>query len=89
MDKENYLPQAKANQKPTPKRRLKASYLEAIENEIWESLSKLEHRVEILMAVSHNQQASGCHELAEAYKKQAMKSKAYAQSIRKLLTGLT
>ena len=55
MDKENYLPQAKANQKPTPKRRLKASYLEAIENEIWESLSKLEHRVEILMAVSHNQ----------------------------------
>ena len=89
MDKENYLPQLKANQKPATKRRLKPSCLEAIENEIWESLSKLEHRVEILMAVSHNQQASGCPELAEAYKKQAMKSKAYALSIRKLLSGLT
>lgn len=60
-----------------------------LENELRQSLSQMEHRVEILLAISHRQESSGCHELAQAYKKQAGELKAYAQSIRKVLTGLT
>jgi hypothetical protein len=88
MDKENLL-QAKVNQKFTSSERLKPSYHEALERELWESLSKIEHRAEILIAISQNQRTSGRYELAEAYRKQAMKSKAYAQSIRKLLMGFS
>jgi hypothetical protein len=88
MDKEDDASQPKANKKLASKVRLKPSCPEALENELWGSLSKLEHRSEILMAISHNQWASGRYELAEAYKKQAMNSKAYAQSIRKLLMDL-
>jgi hypothetical protein len=88
MDKENHASQPKANKKLASNVRLKPSCPEALENELWGSLSKLEHRAEILMAISHNQRTSGRYELAEAYKKQAMNSKAYAQSIRKLLMDL-
>jgi len=88
MDKENHFPQAKMNQKLTSSVRLKRSWHETLESELWESLNKLDHRAEILIAISQNQQASGSYELAEAYREQAMKSKAYAQSIRKLLMSL-
>ena len=62
---------------------------EVLENELWRLLVKLEHRVEIFMAISHHQQANGHHELAEANKHQAMESKKHAESIRKLLIGQT
>ena len=88
MDKEDHLPQAKANKKLASSVRLRPSSHKALENELWGSLSKLEHRAEILIAISHNQRTSGWYELAEAYKKQAMNSKAKAQSIRKLLIDL-
>lgn len=88
MDREDHASQAKANKKPASSVRLKPTCSEALQNELWRSLSKLEHRAEILMAISHNQRTSGRYESAEAYKKQAMNSKVYAQSIRKLLMGL-
>ena len=88
MDEEDHVSQAKANKKLASSARLNPSCHEALENELWGSLCKLEHRAEILVAISHNQRTSGCYELAEAYKKQAMNSKACAQSIRKLLMGL-
>jgi len=58
---------------------------EAIQNNLWGLLSRLEHRAEILTALSHNQRTNGYHESAEAYKRQAMESKKHAESIRKLL----
>jgi hypothetical protein len=88
MNREDGACQAKANKKLAGNVRLKLSCSEALQNELWGSLSKLEHRAEILMAISHNQRTSGRYESAEAYKKQAMSSKAYAQSIRKLLMDL-
>ncbi len=88
MDREGHASQAKANKKLASNVRLKPSCPEALQNELWGSLSKLEHRAEILMAISQNQRTSGRYESAEAYKKQAMNSKAYAQSIRKLLMDL-
>jgi hypothetical protein len=78
MDKEDHLSQRKANKKLTPKTHLNASYREALENELWESLNKLEHRVEILRAISCDQRASECYELAKVYRKQAMETKVYA-----------
>ena len=88
MNREGRACQAKANKKPAWSVRLEPSCSEALRNELWGSLSKLEHRAEILMAISHNQRTSGRYESAEAYKKQAMSSKTYAQSIRKLLMDL-
>jgi len=88
MDKEGHASQAKANEKLAPIVRLKSSCPETLLNELWGSLSKFEHRAEILMAISHNQRASGRYESAEAYKRQAINSKACAQSIRKLLMDL-
>ena len=87
-DKENYFPQVMVNQKVTSSVSVTRSWHETLENELWESLNKLDHRAEILIAISHNQRASGSYESAEAYRKQAMKSKAHAQSIRKLLMSL-
>jgi GTP cyclohydrolase FolE2 len=88
MDREGHASQAKANKKLASSVGLKSSCPEALQNELWKSLTKLEHRAEILTAISHNQRTSGRYELAEAYKKQAMNSMAYAQSIRKLLMDL-
>ena len=88
MDREDHTSQASANKKLTSNVRFKPSCSEALQNELWRSLSKLEHRAEILMAISQNQRTSGRYESAEAYKKQAMNSMAYAQSIRKLLMDL-
>jgi len=88
MDKEDHLPWAKTNKKLASSVRFKPSCDNTVENELWGFLSKLEHRAEILIAISHNQRTSGCYELAEAYKKQSMNSKAKAQSIRKLLMDL-
>jgi phage baseplate assembly protein W len=59
----------------------------AIQDELWSLLGRWEHRVEILAAIAHEQRASGRHELAEAYKKQAIESKKHAESVRKLLIG--
>jgi hypothetical protein len=59
----------------------------AIESELSEALKKLEHRVEILTSIYRERQTSGHHAVAEAYRKQADESKAYAQSIRRLLKG--
>jgi len=87
MDRD-HASQAKANKKLASNVRSKPPCPEALQNELWGSLSKLEHRAEIFMAISQNQRTSGCYESAEAYKKQAMNSKAYAQSIRKLLMDL-
>ena len=88
MGKEGHASQVKANEKLASIVRSKSSCPETLLNELWGSLSKFEHRAEILMAISHNQRASGRYESAEAYKKQAINSKAYAQSIRKLLMDL-
>ena len=56
-----------------------------IKSELLESLKKLEHRVEVLTSISREEQLSGYYELAEAYRNLAAESKAYTQSIRKLL----
>jgi hypothetical protein len=61
----------------------------AIQDELWSLLDRWEHRVEILTAIAHEQRASGRHELADAYKKQAIESKKRAASVRKLLIGQT
>ena len=86
MDREGRDFQAKANKKLGSNVRLKP--IRHLENELLGSLSKLEHRAEILIAISQNQRTCGRYEVAEAYKRQAMKSKACAQSIRKLLIHL-
>jgi hypothetical protein len=56
-----------------------------IESGLSEALKKLEHRVEVLTSISREQEISGYYGLAEAYRKQAAESKAYAQWLRKLL----
>ena len=61
----------------------------AIHDDLWSSLGKWEHRAEILAAIAHEQRASGRHEMAEAYKRQAIESKKHAASVRKLLMGQT
>jgi len=88
MDREGGDFQAKANKKLGSNVRLKPICHKDLENELWGSLSKFEHRAEILMAISQNQRTCGRYEVAEAYKRQAMNSKACAQSIRKLLIHL-
>jgi len=88
MDRKGHPSQAKTNEKLSPIVRSKSPCPEALQNELWGSLSKLEHRAEILTAISRNQRTTGRCESAEAYKRQAMNSKAYAQSIRKLLMDL-
>jgi len=88
MGKVGHASQAKANEKLASIVRSKSFCPEALLNELWGHLTKLEQRAEILMAISHNQRTSGRYESAEAYKKQAINSKAYAQSIRKLLMNL-
>jgi len=62
---------------------------EVIQNNIRSLLARLEHRAEILMAISRNQQTNGYHELAEASKHQAMETKRHAEIISKLLMGET
>ena len=61
----------------------------AIQDDLWSLLGRWEHRAEILAAIAHEQRASGRHEMAEAYKKQAIESKKHAESVRKLLMGQT
>ena len=61
----------------------------AIQNNLWSLLGRWEHGAEILAAIAHEQRASGRHELAEAYKKQAIESKKHAESLRKILMGQT
>ena len=85
MDREGHASQ---NEKLTSIVRSKLIFPEALQNELWGSLSKLEHRAEILMAISHDHRTSGRYESAEFYKRQAMNSKAYAQSFWKLLMDL-
>ena len=75
MDKEDYLPWAKANKKLPSSVRFKPSCHNTVENELWGFLSKLEHQAGILIVISHNQRTSGSYELAEAYKKQSMNSR--------------
>jgi hypothetical protein len=88
MDREGRDSQAKANKKLGSNMRLRPISHKHLRNELWGSLSKLEHRAEVLMSISQNQRTCGRYELAEAYKRQAMNSKAYAHSIRKLLIDL-
>jgi hypothetical protein len=88
-DKEDHLFQQTFYQKLNPNFCITTSRSEVLEDELLGLLNKLEHRVEVLMAIAHNQHASGCYELAESYKKQAMESKEHAESIRKLLMGRT
>ena len=81
------LSQENFSQKLSPKLCISTSGPEVLENELLRLLNKLEHRVEVLMAIARHQRASGCYESAEAYKKQATESKEHAESIRKLLMG--
>ncbi len=60
-----------------------------IQDDLWSLLGRWEHRAEILAAIAYEQRASGRHEMAEAYKKQAIESKKQAESVRKLLMGQT
>ena len=87
MSKENTLCGTKAIQKNASGEPSRNSCHEILERELLESLNRIEHRAEILIAISHTQRKSGWDELAEAYRKQAMSSMARAQSIRKLLAG--
>jgi hypothetical protein len=57
----------------------------ALEGELSEALKKLEHLVEVLTSISHEQEISGYYGLAEAYSHHAAESEAYAKLIRKLL----
>lgn len=79
------VPRTSPSERLASRERSKPSYQQVVENELRGSLSKLEHRAEILAAISQNRRISGRYELAEAYRKQSMNSKARAQSIRKLL----
>ena len=79
MDREGRASEANANKKLASNVRLKPICHKHLQNELWGSLSKLEHRAEILTAISQNQRTCGRYELAEAYKRQAMNSNAYAQ----------
>jgi len=88
MDRRVPVPRARATMKLASSARFKPSYHQVLENELWGFLSRLEHRAEILTAISHDRRISGRYELAEAYRKQCMDSKAKAQSIRKLLVDL-
>ncbi len=60
---------------------------EAIQNNLFGLLGKLEHRVEILMALSDSQRTNGHQELAEVSKRQAMETKKHSETIRKLLVA--
>lgn len=60
---------------------------EAIQNNLLGLLGKLEHRVEILMAISQSQRTNGYQELAEVSKRQAMETKKHSETIRRLLMG--
>lgn len=73
MDREGHASQTKVNRKLASNVRLKPSCPGALQNELGGSLSKLEHRAEILMAISQNQPTSGRYESAEAYKKASNK----------------
>jgi hypothetical protein len=84
-DKEDHLLQQTVYQKRNANLLITTSGSEGLEDELLGLLNKLEHRVEVLMAIAHNQQASGSYELAEAYKRQAKGLKKHAESIRKLL----
>ncbi len=52
-------------------------------DDLYGLLGKWEHRAEILAAIAHEQRASGRHEAADAYNKQAIESKKHAESVRK------
>jgi len=58
---------------------------EAIQNNLYGLLGKLEHRVEVLMAISQSQRTSGNQELAEVSRRQAMETKKHSETIRRLL----
>jgi hypothetical protein len=60
---------------------------EAIQNNLFGLLGRLEHRVEILMAISQSQRTNGNQELAEVSKRQAMETKKHSETIRRLLMG--
>ncbi len=64
---------------------LSTSSSKVILSELSEALKKLEHRAEVFTSISREQEIFGYHELAQAYRKQAAESRAYAQSIRKSL----
>jgi len=85
MDRRNDFPRAKVKGKLASSARFKPLYRQELESDLSRSLSKLEHRAEILIAISRDQRVSECYELAEAYRKQSMHWKARAESIRKLL----
>jgi hypothetical protein len=85
MNFRDHIPRTSPGKKLASGGRSKPSYQQVVENELRGSLSKLEHRAEILTAISEDHRISGRYELAEAYRKQSMNSKARAQSIRKLL----
>lgn len=73
MNKENHHFQGKA--------------YEVIQNNLLGLLGRLEHRVEILMAISNSQRTNGYQELAEVSKRQAMEAKKHSETIRKLLAA--
>ena len=58
---------------------------EAIQNNLYGLLGKLEHRVEIPMAISQGQRTKGFQELAEVSKRQALETKKRSETILKLL----
>jgi hypothetical protein len=60
---------------------------EAIQNNLLGLLDRLEHRIEILTALSHSQRTNGHQELAEVSKRQAMETKKHSETIRKLLVA--
>ena len=43
--------------------------IEALEKSLWETLNRVEHRAGIFTAISHDQEESGHHELAQTYKR--------------------
>ncbi len=90
MPKQNHLAWTKISKKPTLHEHSMRSFHEVLERDLLESLNRIEHRAEILIAISDSQRKCGRDELAEAYRKQGMNSRVKVQSIRKLfLEGRT
>jgi hypothetical protein len=62
---------------------------ENLEYELRESLEKVEHRAEVLLTISRDQRRSGHYGLAESYRRQGINLKGQAESIRRILIGMT
>jgi hypothetical protein len=62
-DKDDHLSQQECYQRLNPNLCITTYRFEALEDGLLGLLNKVEHRVEVLMAIAHHQDACGCYEL--------------------------